>query len=191
MSYSGVNLLPDERKQAHRQKKINISLLKISVVVIAVVAAGLLILKDYESTVRETRTLAQTRVTNLKNNLEPFNATRAEALLINDRLDAIESVTKNSLDWDNLIATLAQNTPADIVLGSLSPTLKNKNVLFTTNGEAGSRESVIIFKNALEKSGRFENITYGVFQITSSEGSSRRVSFNLSGSINVSDSREL
>lgn len=176
-----INLLPPEAKARLARRRFNSRLIKIVIVLLALEIAGVGILWSWQQTAQETRDLIEERVASLRLNLKSFDNIREQAALIADRAADYQALQKNLIDWPAVLSDLAAATPADMTLSSFKTTPVGNTLTVTISGEAGSRASVIAFRQSLENSPTFAAMVFDSSTLIDSQ--SGRVSFNLTGKL--------
>lgn len=178
-----INLLPPEKMAALKRVRLNDRLIKYSVLLFAFIGVGLFVLDYYVDTLREQRNVAQRQAAELEANLQTFKALTEQALFINDRIQSIDTQITSRRSWTLVLADLAASTPGDVEVTAFSPAFKGTIQTFSITAEAGSRTSMITFKNALDATTSFANVTFETSNLADTNEPDSRVTFTLTGQI--------
>ena len=96
----------------------------------------------------------------------------------NSKIKSLAEIQNGQYDWSELVMSLSEQVPANIVLVSFNADLDKRT--FDLRGYASRRNDLLTFKDNLEKSEKFFNINSPVSDILIRE----EISFTLSGSFN-------
>lgn len=145
-----LNLLSNEQKQELRIKKINLIIKKIMVclIITAIIIALLLFAAK----------------TMLANSLDNINNTsyassywfNKEIIHVNNLIEFIERISVNHKFWSEALIEMSENTPDGIIFSTLQINTLSNMLLIT--GIAQTRDSLLIFKDNLNKSIFFDNV---------------------------------
>ncbi|PIR94718.1 hypothetical protein COT95_02650, partial [Candidatus Falkowbacteria bacterium CG10_big_fil_rev_8_21_14_0_10_37_6] len=145
-----LNLLSNEQKQELRIKKINLIIKKIMIclIITAIIIALLLFAAK----------------TMLANSLDNINNTsyassywfNKEIIHVNNLIEFIEHISVNHKFWSEALIEMSENTPDGIIFSTLQINTLSNMLLIT--GIAQTRDSLLIFKDNLNKSIFFDNV---------------------------------
>ena len=181
-SLKELNLLPEERRERFARIRLNYKLLRLCFLILALAIAGLATLRAWQQTTLLQVQLAEVRATGLEANLALFAPLRTDAVVINDRLDVIDSIRALQVDWTDIVVALAAATPPDVQVVALTPALKNGQLTFALVGKTTARPNIIRFKRALETSQLFRETFLESLRATASE-SGEVIDFSLVGQL--------
>jgi Tfp pilus assembly protein PilN len=173
-----INLLPQELKLKRIQAKHTVSLISVCLVIIfATVILGI-IAQSAKETVTAHLGNTQANV-DQSNNLQGENKTLVDdALLINDRAQATNDVNKTRAIWSQVLQELSNDAPSDVQFETVTANaLKKPN--FQLTGNTSSEVEIIKFKDKLESSGFFKNVTFKNSSLNSGQTSGQNLKFTL------------
>lgn len=154
-----INLLPPELKMKRIAAKRNASLVGICVVfVLAVIILGV-IGKSLESTVQAY--LGETKNTIEKNSsvIDQYKDLQDLALLINDRWKTTQEIDKDRVYWSQVLQDLINCVPTDVQFENVTIKME-KTPNFVLQGNTTTEREIIKFKEKLEDSIFFKNVTF-------------------------------
>lgn len=73
---------------------------------------------------------------------------------INNQIDSVKSIQKDFTNWSKMLEFIRTSESRDIRIGSIGIDKEKKKL--TISGNAQTRDSLLIFKDKLDKSGYFE-----------------------------------
>jgi len=172
-----LNLISEQQKKEIKLrhvygfiKKVNLSLIiiTIAVAIILLVAKTILQLK-FNDVVEQTTLVTKT-------NLGYNNKVRE----INDKLNFVSKVQGNFIPWSNMLKSLADITGQDINLYYLKADAQNKTIQI--KGKAKFRDGLLNFKDKLAALPEFSEINFPVQNILEKEN----IDFEINAKINLS-----
>ena len=154
-----INLLPPELKLSRLDAKRNASLISIClVIIIAFVVLGI-ISRSLSSTVQTTLENSKSDLQKSGTSLDQFSDLKDLALLINDRAKTADEIDKTKIIWSQLLTDLANRVPADMQIETLTGN-SAKAPNFVLTGNTVSEREIIKFKDKLEESPFFKNVSF-------------------------------
>ncbi|MFH1583010.1 MAG: hypothetical protein ABIB72_01680, partial [Candidatus Falkowbacteria bacterium] len=173
-----LNLISEELKKEIKLrhlylfiKKINLTLIIITIVVAIILLAAKTILQVKFNNIVDQTTLVT------KNN-QGYNTKVRD---INSRLDFVEKIQNGFIPWSNLLKTVAEITSSDIGLNYLKINFAEQTIKI--RGKAGLRESLLDFKQKMEAMAIFENIDFPIKNILEKEN----INFEINAKINLAN----
>lgn len=173
-----INLLPPNIKKVKEYQKILsfisyffacIFLILIFFTVIVYIA-DMSIITDINKNSKE--------ITSQEATLKSLEDISEKVIVINSKLDKISQVDTNRVIWSNVLKDLANDTPKNLQIASLSLDKESSKIQLT--GSAATRRDIASFKEKLEASKYFKNVT---FSTSSHSVESDTFSFNLSAEL--------
>lgn len=173
-----INLLPPELKIKRIAAKRNASLLNICVLIVLIfLVLGFI-----------ARAGAQTLKSNLdstKNNLQKDSGQvnnnqdlQDLALFINDRGQAAQAINEKQVYWSEVLAALINSVPVNVQFENL--TMKDdKTPNFVLQGNATDDREIIRFKEKLEESPFFKNVTFKSSSTSTDTTKTNKLTFTL------------
>lgn len=169
-----INLLPPSIKQEKEYRKIlnyifyflSCTLIILIFFVAIIYIADMSILVDIDKNKKETTSQDET--------LKGLAETSDKVDIINSKLDKISQIDSSKVIWSNVIKDLANDTPKNVQITTLSLEKDTNKVQMT--GSAATRRDIASFKEKLEASKYFKNVT---FSTSSHSVESDTFSFNL------------
>jgi len=152
-------------------KKINLTLIIITIVVTIILLIAKIILQVKFNDIVDQTTLVT------KNN-QGYNIKIRD---INKRLDFIEKIQNDFIPWSNLLKTMAEITSSDINLNYLKINFAEQTIKI--KGKAGLRDSLLDFKQKMEATTIFKNIDFPIKNILEKEN----INFEINAKINLAD----
>ncbi len=171
-----LNLVSSEQKKEIKLrhifsliKKINLTLIAITIVIAIILLSAKIILQlKFNQIVTQT-----TLVT--KNNQGYNNQVRE----INNKLNFVATIQDDFVPWSNLLKNLAEMTPADINFYYLK--INGEEQSIKIKGNAKLRDSLLNFKNSMENSPTLKNIDFPIKNILEKEN----IDFEINSKINL------
>lgn len=173
-----LNLISEELKKEIKLrhlylfiKKINLTLIIITIVVAIILLVAKTILQTKFNDIVDQTTLVT------KNN-QGYNIKIRD---INSRLDFVEKVQNDFIPWSNLLKTVADITPNDISLNYLKINFADQTIQI--KGKAGLRENLLDFKQKMENTTIFKEINFPIQNILEKEN----INFEINAKINLAN----
>jgi Tfp pilus assembly protein PilN len=154
-----INLLPPELKMQRIMAKRNASLIGICVVSILVFALLGIIGRSLESTISSNLNNAKNSTEQDSSQLNQYQDQQDLALLINDRWQETQKIEANRVYWSQALQELSNSVPTDVQVESLVID-SEKTPNFVLTGNTTSDREVIKFKDKLESSSFFKNVSF-------------------------------
>lgn len=154
-----INLLPPELKFQRLMAKRNATLIGFCVVIILIFATIGLIGKSLESTVEAYLGAAKNDTQKDPSGLEQYQNLQDMALLINDRWQTTQTLEKDRVFWSQVLSDLTNNVPIDVQFENLAINAE-KTPNFILSGNTTTEREIIKFKDKLEASVFFKNVTF-------------------------------
>jgi len=155
-----VNLLPPSEQKSNTQVQINREIMNfgvwlvLSLVVVALVLfAAQITLSAQLSGARELIEIKNQELDNLE---KAF--LQDEVVFLNQDLENFEKIHSQSKAWSGAILEITRLMPQDMVLDSM--TIESKDNRVEASGRAGSRDSVLAFRQSLLGSEYFEIVNF-------------------------------
>jgi Tfp pilus assembly protein PilN len=153
-----INLLPPEKKQYLASRRRSRTVTATGAIIVAVIltgTAGLFGLTLYEG----AQVSGQLRrVDQVRMELEKYTEIESLALAVRDRVTSLSSHEKARVHWSKVAEALAATTPAGIQVTQWSlTTISTPHVQLS--GLANNKERVASFRERLEGSDRFEQVS--------------------------------
>jgi len=145
-----LNLLPEERKNKIKNKKIihlfiwQESMLIVATLLILGVVFSVTQIIDIQAKSLDTQVSSNSSEGNYAK-IKKYEETLAEAKV---RIRNIDKVQKNNIDWINAFNEINKNIPDDITLRSIS----NNEYVVHLSGRAKDRDELIKMRSQIEKS---------------------------------------
>jgi len=154
-----INLLPPELKLRRIKAKHTASLISVCLVIVFVTVILGVIARSAKETIEAHLGSTQDSVKE-SNNLSGENKTLVDnVLLINDRAQATKEVNKTRAIWSQVLQELSNDTPASVQFETVTAN-SEQSPNFTLSGNTNSEVEIIKFKEKLEASGFFKNVTF-------------------------------
>lgn len=173
-----INLLPPELKMRRIAARRNASLVSVCLLVVIIFAVLSIIARSLESTVA-------TRLNTTKNNidkeasvLDQYQSLRETALLINDRWQAAQSVSKDRVPLSQVLQELNNSVPIDVQFENLNINIE-KTPNFTLQGNTTTEREIIKFKEKLEESSFFRDVAFRTSSLTKGDNEKEVLKFTL------------
>lgn len=154
-----INLLPAELKLRRIQAKRNASLIGICIVITLIVVVIGIIGRSLEATIKERLSLAKTDIEKNTGQLDEFKDLQDLTLLINDRALVTDKINETRVIWSQVVQELANCAPADVQFENLTANAA-KAPNFILQGNTTTEREIIKFKEKLENSPFFKNVTF-------------------------------
>lgn len=154
-----INLLPPELKLKRINAKRNAGL--ISLCIIGILAVGILgvIARSLESTIETYLGAMKGNIEKDTNTLDQYQDIQELALLINDRWQTTQKINQGRVFWSQALSDLNNSVPANIQFENV--TIKtDKTPNFILQGNTTTEREIIKFKEKLENSVFFQNVTF-------------------------------
>lgn len=170
-----INLLPPKFKREKRiQKTAKIIFVFLTVICFVIlILTGGLFAADYftqkdiqksKSKIAEQKRIFK-RYEEIENNVNDFNS----------KLTKIQSIESQKISWSSILLNLSSSTPTNVQIKTFSAADNNKRITIT--GYAETRNDIAVFKEKLEKSEYFKNVT---FSSSVHNEENKNFSFNIS-----------
>lgn len=177
-----LNILPIELKKELKLKliyKILKNLFLICIILICIYGIIITVIKiflqiHFINTVEETTLITRSTQNYSKKVYD-----------INIKLNEVENIQENSINWSYLIAFIANNLASDIKLNRLQLAKDGKNLVLS--GFSSSRQSLLDLKNALESSSYFTEVNFPISNLLEKKD----ITFEISANINAYDFEKL
>lgn len=174
-----INLLPPELKMKRIAAKRNASLISICVAIILGITIIGIIGRSVENTV-------QTNLNSAKDNIEKDNTDLGlyqdlidTALFINDRSQTTDKIDEKRVYWSQIIQDLINCVPTNVQLKNVAINA-DKTPNFVLQGNTVSERDIIKFKEKLEDSILFKNVTFKNASVSQGQGpNTNKVDFTL------------
>lgn len=170
-----INLLPEEEKSKFLERKQGQRIGRLAVyllIIIFVLLAGALSLQATLAFILQTQ---DKTIQNLNDQLAAFKEIEEKAIFISDRILEGKNIEKERVLFSQVFDNLAASTPSNIQITRLSLILSGTPQV-TLSGETPSLRDAIKFKEKLEESKFFENVS---FDSSSFDSGTEKVLFNL------------
>jgi len=153
-----INLLPPELKQEKKTKKITgmIVLFLTGVLLILLIVIGGIVTSSL-FTKRDTAKIEE-KIADQNRLLLRYKETEDNTKSVNDKLAKIDSATGTRILWSNILVELSKNTPSNVQIKTL--TLNQEGNKINMSGYAETRSDIAKFKEKLESSKYFQNVTF-------------------------------
>lgn len=152
-------------------KKINLTLIAITITIAIVLLAAKIILQLKFNQIVEQTTLVT------KNNQGYNNQVRE----INSKLNFVSRIQDDFIPWSSLLKNLANMTPADINFYYLKINAQEQSIKI--KGKAKLRNSLLNFKSQMENSPAFKEIDFPIKNILEKEN----IDFEINAKLNLSN----
>lgn len=172
-----INLLPPELKLKRLAARRNASLISICLVVVIVFTVLGIVFRSLESTVKADFDTIKSNVKQNNVNIDEYSDLKDLALSINDRSLAADEINNNRIFWSQVLQELAINTPSDVQIENLT-TNSAKTPNFILQGNTTTEREIIVFKEKLENSTFFKNVSFKSSSLGKQENS-EKLSFTL------------
>lgn len=186
-----INLLPPDLKLRRMTAKRNASLISLSFMVVIVFIIIGVIAKSLESTIKTNLSTATGNVQQGVAQLDEEKELQEMALIINDREQTAQAINQKKVFWSQVLQDLTNSVPQDVQFENLTAdTSKTPN--FVLQGNTTTEREVIKFKEKLENSAFFQNVSFKSSALTKdTDEQTEKIKFtlefdlenNLSGSV--------
>lgn len=174
-----INLLPPELKLKRIAAKRNASLISICLVIVIVFAILGIIARSLESTIKTNLSATKSDVEKGTGQLDEYKDFQELALIINDRAKTADEIGKNRVLWSQSLQDLANSAPGDVQFENLTANIE-KSPNFILQGNTTTEREIIKFKEKLENSVFFKNVTFKSSSLNEAkEGSPQKLKFTL------------
>jgi Tfp pilus assembly protein PilN len=179
-----INLLPKEHKTKRRTKRIISLLTTLTLVLLAMVIIILIGLYILDLTVSSTTTETAQQIDQMTTKINNYQQVEKKAIYIADRLKAYESLKNSRVKWSETIVQLANITPSDIQITSLSVNL-DAPPHFRLAGLAATNREIVKYQAKIVDSPYFGEAklesTTAAMTSSGKDGFSFNLSFNYKG----------
>lgn len=174
-----INLLPPELKMRRIAARRNASLISVCIVVVLVVMIIGIVGRSLRSTVNTYLDTAKNNVQKDTSQLDQYQDLEDLAMLINDRWKATVEIEKNRVYWSQVLQDLNNNVPADVQFENLIIN-SEKTPNFVLQGNTTTEREIVKFKDKLENSPFFKNVSFKSSSLSTDESSSTgKIKFTL------------
>lgn len=173
-----INLLPPELKLQRLGAKKNASLVTICLVVVIVFAISGLLSRNFKNTVSANLSATKSNIDKEVGQLDAFKDFQELAYLINDRSQEAVKINQAKVMWSQVFQDLTNNTPQDVQIANINAKA-SETPNFTLQGNTTSEREVVKFKEKLESSTFFKNVTFKSSSLTTEGSESSRITFSL------------
>lgn len=154
-----INLLPPELKMKRIEAKRNASLISICIIGIIVTIVVGIIAKSLESNFGSYLGTTKGNIEKDSATLNQYQDLQNMALLINDRWQTAQTVNKNRVFWSVVLQDMINSVPVNVQIENVAiKTDKTPN--FVLQGNTTSEREIIKFKEKLEASSYFKNVSF-------------------------------
>lgn len=154
-----INLLPPQLKLQRIEGKRNASLIGICIVITFAVIVIAIISRSLEATIKERLNTAKTDIEKSTGQIEESKDLENLALLINDRAKTTDKINETRAIWSQVVQELSNSAPVDVQFTNIAAdTGKTPN--FILQGNTTTEREIIKFKEKLENSPMFKNVTF-------------------------------
>lgn len=160
-----INLLPPELKLQRINAKRNASLISICIIVVFIFVIIGVIVRSLASTVEARLTTAKNDVQRGSSQLDQYKNLEELALLINDRSNTADKISQNRLIWSQALQELTNSAPSDVQFENLTANVE-KTPNFVLKGNTTTEREIIKFKEKLENSPMFKNVSFKSSSLT-------------------------
>lgn len=170
-----INLIPPKIKKEKELIKIaSLSLSALFVIILLlIVFSGTVYLSD--NLVKANLTDIEKQISEQDSSLLTLEPTQKKIDLINSKLEKIDATTAARPIWSNIIKDLASDTPQNLKINTLSMDANTGKIDLT--GITETRRDIAAFKEKLEASKFFKNVTFSTSSLAAETSS---YSFSLS-----------
>ncbi|MFA5926795.1 MAG: PilN domain-containing protein [Patescibacteria group bacterium] len=153
-----INLLPPKlKKQKGVEKKLRSVLLGlIYLAAMILVLSGVLFSFNIVNKNELDQVIARTEA--YKTEAKAYSEIKEKITKTNSKLDKISQIDNNRVLWSVIIAEIEILTPAQVTIRTMD--LSHDSKIINTVGKAESRYDVVLFKDKLEASPFFKNVTF-------------------------------
>ena len=174
-----INLLPPEIKLKIKRGKKSANIFAICLVAIVLVAVGGVILSSLKSAILQPRLdSTKSQIDKANADLGNFDKLETQALFINDRAKIAKTIEEKRAVWSQILQDLINSVPQDVQFLSLSVDL-DKSPNFVLQGNTTSEREVILFKDKLENSKFFKDVSFKSSSKTEGTTEGNLLSFTL------------
>lgn len=170
-----INLLPPKLKKEKELKRFfNLAVISLSLIfIILLLFTGIIYSADLSTKNQISKTdsdILEQTVT-----LKKLSTTEQKVGVINSKLDKIGQIDSARVIWSNVIKDMANDTPQKVQIKTLSMNKETNKV--ELSGSAATRRDIAAFKDKIEESKYFKNVT---FYTSSHSTETDSYSFNMS-----------
>ena len=173
-----INLLPPELKLKRIAAKRNASLISISLVIVIVFVVAGIISRSLESTIISNLDSLKSQVERNNVNVDNYKDLKDLALLINDRSKSADEINQKRVLWSQVLQELANNTPEDVQFENITGNT-DKSPNFILQGNTTTEREIIKFKEKLENSSMFKNVSFKSSSLGQENEQNGKISFTL------------
>lgn len=170
-----INLIPPQLKKEKQIKRVaNLCLFALEMILVVLIFVSIAIfLANYFC--KKDISSVRARILDQEITIAKYKDLEDKTSETNQKLDKIDKAMKEKTIWSNIITDLANDTPQRLQIKTLSASKDTNKITLT--GIAETRREIASFKEKLEKSNYFKNVTF-YSSVYNNEGSN--FSFNLS-----------
>lgn len=162
-----INLLPEKRKKEIRKRKFLLFVIwqEILIIFTAMVffgvlfSANLILSMNYKSIQKDGEKYFD------REEFREIKRYEDEFAEVNNKVSLVDSVQNNDYYWTNFLYELSRITPEGIKLNELS----SEQLDITLSGRANSRDELIVFRDRLEESDCFSEVSVPLSDIVKKE----------------------
>jgi len=155
-----INLLPPEIKLRIKKGKQSANIFSICLVAVVLIGVGGIVLSSLKSAILQPQLdSTKSQVDKANADLGNFDKLEAQALFINDRAKIAKTIEEKRAVWSQALQDLINSVPQDVQFLSLAIDL-DKSPNFVLQGNTTSEREVILFKDKLENSKFFKDVSF-------------------------------
>lgn len=170
-----INLVPPKIKKEQRLRKTSgqVIYFAFSVLLILIVFTAAIFIAD-RFLAKETEKIDQ-KISETNVSLKNYKDLEDNITYVNKKIDSLSKADSERTLWSNHITELANITPKNVQIKSLSLNSDSKKITLT--GVASSRKDIAMLKDNMETSSKFKNVTFTSSTLEANTGS---FTFNMS-----------
>ena len=174
-----INLLPPEIKLKIKKGKQSANIFAVCLVAIVLIFVLGIVLSSLKSAILQPELdSTKSQIEKANSDLGNFDKLEAQALLINDRAKIAKTVEEKRAVWSQALQDLINSVPQDVQFVSLAIDL-DKSPNFVLQGNTTSEREVILFKDKLENSKFFKDVSFKSSSKTEGSTDTNLLSFTL------------
>lgn len=168
-----INLLPSEVKTKVTKLKHSASIYGICLVVVIVFVLSAVLLTIYKNDLLQNQLNSYGNdITQNTKELANFSDLQSKALFLNDRVKLATSIENTRSNWSVIMQDLINSVPSNVQFISLNANL-SKSPNFVLQGSTATERDAIKFKDKLESSTYFKNVSFKSSSASTSETESK------------------
>ena len=156
---TGINLLPKQLKEEKEKAQLNFKVGVVCFSLLLIFILGIIGLEAANQILALSLKASQTQMQFEEKEIAKLSSIEQKANQLNEILGLLDNLEKNQLLWTKILKEMASCTPSALQISSLTINTKTAPN-FNIQGVAASRREIAKFKEKLEASSYFKNVSF-------------------------------